>query len=58
MKLTRRKAALKRLEAQLASGVKPLESARLQAGPQVMQPLTEHDIKRIKKEINTLKERI
>jgi hypothetical protein len=52
----RRRNALRRLEAQLKSGKKPLESARL--SERVMQDLTESDIKRIKKEIEILKSKI
>lgn len=58
MKQTRRTNALKRLEKQLASGVKPLESARLQSGPRIMQELTPKDKERIKKEIDILKDRV
>lgn len=52
----RRLNAKKRLEEQLASGQKPLESARLSS--RVMQDLSEGDCKRIKKEIETLKSRL
>jgi len=51
----RRNKALLRLQEQLKTGVKPLESARLQSGEKVMQPLEEKDVKRIKSEISTLK---
>lgn len=54
----RRKRALARLESQLASGQKPLESARLQSGPRVMQELSDADTKRINKEIQILKSKL
>lgn len=57
-KQARRENALSRLKAQLASGVKPLESARLQAGDRVMQELLPQDSKRILKEIITLEDRL
>ena len=50
---TRRKSALDRLEKQLKSGVKPIIK---QLG--ITEPLTDHDIKRIEKEILTLKTKI
>ncbi len=49
MKLERQKGALRRLEAQLESGVKRNENQEI--------PLTSADEKRIKREINILKER-
>jgi hypothetical protein len=55
--VAKRKSALKRLENQLKSGLKPLESTRLQKEP-VMQELTDYDKKRIEKEILILKSRI
>lgn len=48
----RRKSALKRLEAQLKTGLKPKKKST------EMVSLDEKDIKRIKKEILILKERI
>lgn len=54
----RRKKALLRLEKQLENNHKPLESARLQAGEKVMQPLEKEDVPRIKKEISILKDRL
>jgi len=57
-KRLRRVKALKRLEAQLVSNKKPLESARLQAGEKVMSELTSQDITRIEKEIAILKSKI
>ena len=53
----RRERVVVRLEAQLKSGKKPLESARLQVGPRVMEDLTEKDKIRITKELETLKNR-
>lgn len=63
MKQTRRKNALVRLEKQLVSGVKPITKISIMRTPSEQaipktEPLTEHDVKRIKKEIATLKERI
>lgn len=52
MKQTRRTSALARLEKQLASGVKPSK-----VSPGAKEPLTEHDVKRIHREIVTLKSR-
>lgn len=53
---TRRKSALDRLEKQLKSGVKPIKN---QIGNHLGQvDLNEHDIKRIEKEILTLKTKI
>lgn len=55
VKLTaRRKSALKRLEAQLSSGVKPAVIDNALANI----PLEEKDLKRIEKEIQILKSRI
>lgn len=54
----RRNRSLARLKAQLKSGKKPLESARLQAGARVMQDLLPEDIKRIEKEIEILTTRV
>lgn len=54
----RRTRTIARLQAQLKSGKKPLESARLQKGPQVMQDLLPSDIVRIEKEIEILTSRI
>lgn len=54
----RRIKALLRLEEQLSTGKKPLESARLQSGERVMEDLSEDDVKRIKKEIAILKEKV
>ena len=65
MKLTRRVSALKRLELQLASGVKPfilrkhIKDLPMDNTPiPKTLPLTMHDIVRMKKEIGTLKERV
>lgn len=49
----RRKSALSRLEKQLLTGMKPVKGSSV-----VQEELTEADIKRIKKEIETLKTRI
>jgi hypothetical protein len=54
----RRKHALGRLEQQLITNQKPLESARLQAGEKVMQDLSENDQKRIKTEVKILHDRL
>lgn len=53
----RRKSVIERLETQLKSGVKPIEAMRLSKDKST-QPLTDLDIKRINKEIETLKQRI
>lgn len=61
MKLTRRKDALKRLESQLASGIKPITDLTIMRSGNIIsntEPLTDYDIKRIKKEIALLKERM
>lgn len=53
MKLTRRKSALQRLEAQFASGVKTAKKSMDQNVP-----LSDSDKERIKKEIQTLKGKV
>lgn len=50
----RRKGALERLEKQLENGIK----TNIYLGEDLVHSLTETDIKRIKKEISTLKSRI
>lgn len=51
---TRKQNAYKRLEAQLKSGVKPARDSRGKTTTQTV-PLTDHDIARIKRELESLK---
>jgi hypothetical protein len=56
---TRRKSVINRLETQLAAGIK-IVSKKASNGARVIaeEELTESDVKRIKKELSVLKERI
>lgn len=54
--VSRRKGALERLERQLKSGVKPVYDADSKASYEVK--LSDSDVNRIKREIETLKNRI
>lgn len=56
----RRKRALRGLEIQLANGKKFVNAKKLggDTNKQVAQPLTETDVRRIEREIETLKSRI
>ena len=62
----RRQRALTRAEAQLKSGIKPFATKQAAREPieyttvglKMTAPLTEHDRKRLEKEIATLKERV
>jgi hypothetical protein len=55
-KTTRREGALKRLEAQLKTGKKPLKMDDVDTGKKI--ELTEKDSNRIKAEITTLKAKV
>lgn len=54
----RKEGALKRLEAQLASGVKPLVLANKRTSTTEKTPLTENDVKRINREVENLQKKL